>query len=115
MGEHSEYARRCQAIDLLRRGTRFAAAAQAVGRSRSWLAKWWRRYRRGGLSARAGGNPRAGYEALSIFRQRSHPRVRRGVKLVHDVMAVQAQARLVHDVMAATAGQSSQPEGLTPH
>ncbi|MGH7407173.1 MAG: integrase core domain-containing protein [Candidatus Methylomirabilales bacterium] len=48
MGELSEYARRCKAIDLLRRGARFAAAAQAVGRSRSWLATWWRRYRREG-------------------------------------------------------------------
>lgn len=48
MGEPSEYARRCKAIDLLRRGTRFAAVAQGVGRSRSWLAKWWQRYRREG-------------------------------------------------------------------
>lgn len=48
MGELSEYARRCKAIDLLRRGARFAAVARGVGRSRSWLAKWWRRYRREG-------------------------------------------------------------------
>ena len=48
MGELSEYARRCKAIDLLRRGSRFAAAAAAVGRSRVWLAKWWGRYRQEG-------------------------------------------------------------------
>ena len=48
MGEPSEYARRCKAIDLLRRGARFAAAATAVGRGQAWLAKWWARYRRAG-------------------------------------------------------------------
>lgn len=48
MGELSEYSRRCKAIELLRRGAGFAGAAQAIGRSRSWLAKWWRRYRREG-------------------------------------------------------------------
>ena len=56
MGELSEYARRCKAIDLLRRGDRFSAAAAAVGRSRVWLAKWWGRYRRegrGGLHDRS--------------------------------------------------------------
>jgi len=43
VGELREYARRCKAIDLLRRGSRFAADATAVGRSRVWLAKrnWW--------------------------------------------------------------------------
>jgi len=48
VGEPSEYARRCKAIDLLRRGTRFAAAAAAMGRSQAWLAKWWARYRQEG-------------------------------------------------------------------
>ncbi len=48
MGEPSEYVRRCKAIDLLRRGARFAAAAAAVGRGQAWLAKWWVRYRREG-------------------------------------------------------------------
>jgi len=48
VGEPSEYARRCKAIDLLRRGARFAAAATAVGRGQAWLAKWWARYRREG-------------------------------------------------------------------
>jgi len=48
VGELSEYARRCKAIDLRRRGTSFAAAARAVGRSQAWLAKWWARYRRAG-------------------------------------------------------------------
>ena len=56
MGEITEYARRCKAIDLLRRGTRFAATAAAVGRGQAWLAKWWARYRRegrGGLRDRS--------------------------------------------------------------
>ena len=48
MGDLSEYARRCKAIDLRRRGARFAAVARAVGRSQAWLAKWWARYRREG-------------------------------------------------------------------
>ncbi len=48
MVELSEYARRCKAIELRRCGTRFAAAARAVGRSLRWLAKWWRRYQRDG-------------------------------------------------------------------
>jgi putative transposase len=48
VGEPSEYARRCKAIDLLRRGARFAAAAAAVGRGQAWLAKWWARYRQEG-------------------------------------------------------------------
>ncbi len=48
MGEPSEYARRCKAIDLLPRGARFAAAAAAVGRGQAWLAKWWARYRQEG-------------------------------------------------------------------
>jgi len=56
VGEITEYARRCKAIDLLRRGTRFAATAAAVGRGQAWLAKWWARYRRegrGGLRDRS--------------------------------------------------------------
>ncbi len=48
MGELSEYARRCKAIDLLRRGARFAAVARALGRGQAWLARWWGRYRREG-------------------------------------------------------------------
>lgn len=48
MGELSEYARRCKAIELLRQGTRFVAVARAVGRGQAWLARWWGRYRREG-------------------------------------------------------------------
>jgi len=48
VGELSEYARRCTAIELLKRGAPFAAACRAVGRSQPWLAKWWGRYRREG-------------------------------------------------------------------
>lgn len=48
MGELSEYARRCKAIELLKRGATFAAACRALGRSQPWLAKWWGRYRRTG-------------------------------------------------------------------
>lgn len=48
MGNESEYARRWQAIELLKRGRTFAATCAAVGRSQPWLAKWWRRYRREG-------------------------------------------------------------------
>lgn len=48
MGELSEHARRCKAIELLRKGVAFVAAARAVGRGQTWLAKWWGRYRREG-------------------------------------------------------------------
>lgn len=48
MGELSEYARRCKAMDLLRGGRSFTAVARAVGRCRAWVAKWWGRYRREG-------------------------------------------------------------------
>jgi len=44
----SEYERRCQAVDLLRRGHAFAVVAQTVGRCRAWVAKWAARYRREG-------------------------------------------------------------------
>jgi hypothetical protein len=51
VGELTEYARRCKAIELLKRGATFAAACRAVGRSQPWLAKWWGRYRREGRAA----------------------------------------------------------------
>ena len=48
MRELSEYARRCKAIDLLRRGQSFSAVARVLQRCRAWVAKWWARYRRAG-------------------------------------------------------------------
>ncbi len=48
MDETGNYARRCKAIALLRQRVRFAEVARAVGRSQSWLAKWWRRCRQEG-------------------------------------------------------------------
>lgn len=56
MANETEYARRCKAIELLKRGATFAAVCAAIGRSQPWLAKWWRRYRRegrGGLEDRS--------------------------------------------------------------
>jgi putative transposase len=48
VGDASEHARRCRAIELLKRGRTFAAVCAALGRSQPWLAKWWSRYRQEG-------------------------------------------------------------------
>lgn len=48
MRKLSEYARRCKAIELLRRGESFTAVARVIRRCRAWVAKWWARYQREG-------------------------------------------------------------------
>lgn len=99
--EAVEYELRCRAIQLRKRGVAFGQILALLGRSRTWLAKWLRRFQQGGW---------AGLRACTRAPKRQRRRI--PDRVVAEVLAARAQLQAHRTRASRFAGIGAEVIGL---